>query len=101
RLPLEKLAIIYSHGGIGDYIQFTQAIIYNLNTYKWLTGEVFVKRFFYELANYWLTPHLDGRYTIRIVDSFEKMRPEIVKYHKGVSGSMGALNTLNSSIMRV
>ena len=101
RLPMKKLAIIYSHGGIGDYIQFTQAIQYNLETYRWLTGEIFVKPFFKELAEHWLTPYLDNRYKITVVESFAKSRPDIVKYGKGVSGSVGSLNTLNSSIMKV
>lgn len=101
KIPLQKFAIIYSHGGIGDYIQFTQAIIYNLKTYKWLTGEIFVKKFFYELAHHWLTPHLDGRFVITPIDSFKTMRPRIVSYVRGVSGSVGSLNTLNSSIMSV
>lgn len=94
------IGIVYHYGGVGDFIQWTQAIIYNLKNYKYLKGEIFVKPFFHELAVYWLTPHLDGRFKIVSTESYSKNK-EIDKYRNLISALNGVMTTLNSSIMSV
>lgn len=97
---MDDTAITYHCGGIGDYIQFTQAIIYALKNYKYLKGKIFVKPFFYELAKYWLTPHLDGRYKIQCIENYEK-NSIMAKYTNMIAATHGIYTTLNNPIMEV
>ena len=97
---MDDTAIVYNCGGIGDYIQFTQAIIYALKNYKYLKGKIFVKPFFHELAKYWLIPHLDGRYKIHVVDDYNK-NPVMARYHNMIAATHGVFTTLNNPIINV
>lgn len=58
------VALIYNAGGIGDYIHWTQAIKYVIQSYPWISGYVITPKFFSDLAHLWLDGFSD-RFGVR------------------------------------
>lgn len=52
-----KCAFIYNAGGIGDYIMWTTAISYAIETFRHLHGYVMAPPYFVDLARLWLKPY--------------------------------------------
>ena len=70
RFEMRKFALVYNGGGIGDYIHWTTAIRYVLDTYDYIEGYIITPSFFADLAKLWLTPH--PRFELRISEEYEK-----------------------------
>jgi hypothetical protein len=74
KFPVQEVFLVYAHGGMGDYIYWTRAIEWVIREHEWLVGEVWVPRYFYDLAELWLRPHLGERFKLRRYEKLEEER---------------------------
>ncbi len=50
-----KMALVYNAGGIGDYIHWTGAIRYAIDSNPHIQGYILAPKYFYDLADLWLS----------------------------------------------
>lgn len=65
RIKGVRISLAYNNGGIGDYIQWTTAIRYAIETHRHISGLIIVPDFFADLAKLWLS-NLAPRYRIHV-----------------------------------
>jgi ADP-heptose:LPS heptosyltransferase len=61
-----KIALVYNAGGIGDYIHWTNAIRYAIDSNPHIYGKILAPHYFYALADLWLGKHSD-RFSVHAV----------------------------------
>lgn len=71
QVSMTKVAFVYNAGGIGDYVNWTTAIRYAIDTNPHLYGYIVSPPYFADLARHWLGNYSD-RFSFRVSASFEK-----------------------------
>jgi ADP-heptose:LPS heptosyltransferase len=71
RISHERFGFVYNCGGIGDYIHWTTAIRYAIETYPHTSGYIVTPPYFEDLARLWLTKYSD-RFEILVSEEFDK-----------------------------
>jgi ADP-heptose:LPS heptosyltransferase len=66
-----KVALVLNAGGIGDYIHYTKAIQYAIETTPYIHGYIGTPTYFADLARLWLG-HFRDRFRIKVTDDFSK-----------------------------
>lgn len=64
KIPMTKVCLVYNAGGIGDYIHWTTAIRYVIDTYPYTYGYIYAPEYFLDLANLWLADYAPDRFKI-------------------------------------
>lgn len=72
-LPPFEINFVLNIGGIGDFIHWTTAIQYAIEKWPHLSGKVYSKFFFEELARLWFAPYAE-RFSVRGYQKFEEIQ---------------------------
>ncbi len=69
-----KMSFIFMNGGCGDYITWMQSIRWLATEATWIEGTLIVPKYFRELAEYWMKPFPEWRFTdYASTDQIEKL----------------------------
>lgn len=70
KISIETTALIYNAGGIGDYINWTTAIRYALDSNPHIKGYIVTPPYFEDLCRLWLSSYAP-RFEIKVTPQFE------------------------------